>query len=191
MSHPPKPKLALLEQAAFCHPIIDDHAHNLLKEEHRAALPFEGLASEASGAALADAPHSLASYRAIAQLARLLRCAPTLEAVKSARHAMRYDDLCATCLAPTGIQSLLLDDGLDRLDELCHGYKWHDRLAPAPSKRIVRIEALAQVCALLRPPSGPRDSSLRQESHKDLGCRRARRYPHFRVRARESLDREL
>ncbi|KAF8464811.1 amidohydrolase-domain-containing protein [Gautieria morchelliformis] len=137
-------QLKLLEEAAFCFPIIDNHTHNLLKEENRSAFAFEGLTSEASGEALKDATSSIAFYRAIGQLAQLYGCEPTLEAVKKARDAMDYERLCQTCMSPTGIVSLLLDDGMDRLEELCYDYKWHDRFASTPSKRIVRVETVAQ-----------------------------------------------
>jgi len=138
-------RLELLEKAAFSYPIIDNHTHNLLKAENRSAVAFEGLTSEASGEALVDATSSVAFYRAIIQLARLYECDPTLEAVKTARDAMSYEELCEKCMRPTGIVSLLLDDGMDKLEELCYEYKWHDRFADTPSKRIVRVETLAQV----------------------------------------------
>jgi hypothetical protein len=138
-------QFALLEKAAFCFPIIDNHTHNLLKAENRSSFPFEGLTSEASGEALKDATSSVAFYRAIIQLAQLYACEPTLDAVKKARDGMDYEELCQICMKPTGIVSLLLDDGMDRLEELCYGYKWHDRFATTPSKRIVRVETVAQV----------------------------------------------
>ncbi|TFY78238.1 hypothetical protein EWM64_g5773 [Hericium alpestre] len=48
-----------LRRVCFFHPAIDNHAHPLLTAANRAAVPFEGLVSEAEGAALADAPKSL------------------------------------------------------------------------------------------------------------------------------------
>ena len=141
-----KNRLELLEKAAFCYPIIDNHTHNLLKEENRREFPFEGLTSEATGEAQKHAVSAVAHYRATIQLAQLYGCDPTFESVKKARDAMSYQELCDKCMKPTGIVSLLLDDGIDRVEELCYDYKWHDRFAATPSKRIVRVEVLAQVC---------------------------------------------
>lgn len=58
---------------------------------------------------------------------------------------MEYEDLCNLSMKSTGIQCLLLDDGLDS-DGIAEPFDWHDRFTPAKSKRIVRIEWLAQVC---------------------------------------------
>jgi hypothetical protein len=134
-----------LEEAAFCYPIIDHHTHNLLKAERRSDFPFEGLTTEAGGEALVDATDSIAFYRATAQLAKLYGCEPTWDAVKKARDSLSYEELCEKCMKPTGIASLLLDDGLDGIQDLCYDYKWHDRFTSTPSKRIVRVEIVAQV----------------------------------------------
>ena len=76
--------LELLEKTAFCYFIIDNHTHNLLKEENRTLVAFEGVTSEASEKALDDATSSVAFYRAIIQLSQLYGCDSTLEAVKKA-----------------------------------------------------------------------------------------------------------
>lgn len=135
----------LLQKAAFSFPIIDNHAHNILRETQSSTIALDGLTSEASGDALQDATKSVAAFRAINQLAQLYNCEPTLEAVKKARSALPYEELCQKNMKPTGIAMLLLDDGMDKIEELCHDYKWHDRLTKTPTKRIVRIETLATV----------------------------------------------
>ncbi|KAF8525584.1 hypothetical protein BU17DRAFT_83867 [Hysterangium stoloniferum] len=134
----------LLKHAAFYFPIIDNHTHNLLKAEHRSDFPFEGLTSEANGEALIDATNTIALYRATIQLAKLYGCEPTFDAVKKARDSLSYEELCQKCMKPTGIASLLLDDGIDAIQNLCYDYRWHDRFTSTPSKRIVRVETLAQ-----------------------------------------------
>jgi len=53
-----------LRDVVFGYPAIDNHAHPLLKEEHRQDLPFEGVISEAQSNAAKDAVHSLPGYRA-------------------------------------------------------------------------------------------------------------------------------
>ncbi|GJJ09846.1 hypothetical protein Clacol_004070 [Clathrus columnatus] len=134
----------LLRKTAFSYPIIDNHAHNLLRDTHRSTVALDGLTSEASNGALQDAKNSVAAFRAFNQLAQLYQCEPTLEAIKKARDAFPYEELCKTNMKPTGISMLLLDDGMDKIEELCHDYKWHDRLTSAPTKRIVRVETVAQ-----------------------------------------------
>ncbi|KAF8585597.1 amidohydrolase 2 [Ramaria rubella] len=138
-------RLDLLKKTTAYYPIIDNHTHNLLKAEARNAFPFEALTSEASGEAVVDATESMALYRAVIQLAQLFGCEPSFDAVKKARDALNYDELCDKCLKPTGIVAFLLDDMIvDSSEGLCYDYKWHDRFATSPSKRIVRVESVAQ-----------------------------------------------
>lgn len=144
-----------LVRVAFNYPAIDNHAHPLLKAEHRNALDFEGLISEATGPALTeDAVHTLACYRATQQLGKLYRLSgePTWEAIKQTRQNAEYEALCRACMGPTRIQCILLDDGLGGTDseldgpgDMAEGYKWHDQFTGSPSKRIVRVEVLAEV----------------------------------------------
>ena len=61
-----------LVRVAITYPAIDNHAHPLLKAEHRDALNFDGVISEATGSALSeDAVNTLACYRATHQLANI------------------------------------------------------------------------------------------------------------------------
>lgn len=134
--------------AAFAYPAIDNHAHPLLTEKHRDALPFEGLYSEANGEALEDdSVHTLACYRSTYQLAKLFglkRGEDNWEAVKEKRASLDYAQLCKICMQPSGIQCILIDDGLSGDRDLAEGYKWHDQYTFSPTRRIVRIEVEAQ-----------------------------------------------
>lgn len=138
-----------LHRTVFTYPAIDNHAHPLLKESHRNAFAFEGLLSEATGDALTeDSIHTLACYRAAKQLSKLFGCENDWATVSARRKAMDYEELCDLSMKNTGIQCILLDDGLDS-DDISAPFDWHDRFTPAKSKRIVRIEWLAQVCLFL------------------------------------------
>src|SRR5260221_2923624 len=53
------------------YPAIDNHAHPLLTEKNRDRLAFEGLTSEAQGAALEDAAFTLAHTAARRDLVQL------------------------------------------------------------------------------------------------------------------------
>ncbi|THH29290.1 hypothetical protein EUX98_g4877 [Antrodiella citrinella] len=137
-----------LARVTFGYPAIDNHAHPLLTAANRNAFPFEGLVSEANPdqGLTTNAPFTLACYRAMAQLIRLYRlnAEATWEEVKAARSSLDYDQLCVRCMEPTRIQCILMDDGLGGVSELAEGYKWHDRFTASRTKRIVRVEILAE-----------------------------------------------
>ena len=85
-----------LRDVVFNYPAIDNHAHPLLKEEHRRSTPFEGAIEEAQPNAIEDAIHSLPGYRTTRQLAELYGLDPDVdwEEVKSHRGtqtAMRHE----------------------------------------------------------------------------------------------------
>ncbi|KAI0286499.1 amidohydrolase 2 [Russula brevipes] len=128
------------------YPAIDNHAHPLLTEANRDRLPFEGLASEAEGSALEDAVYTLAltaARRDLVQLYDLPRHA-LWEAVKEHRASRAYDELCELCFRKAKIQCILIDDGLGGVKEMAKGYQWHDRYTTSPTRRIVRVEVVAQ-----------------------------------------------
>ncbi|KAI8972603.1 amidohydrolase-domain-containing protein, partial [Trametes punicea] len=135
-----------LSRVVFFYPAIDNHAHPFLREERKEAVPFEGLISEASGEkASKDATYTVACYRATAQLAKLFGLGPDAdwETVKEYRNGIPYDYLCRICMAPTRIQCILIDDGLGSAEKV-YTYRWHDQFTTSPTKRIVRVEALAE-----------------------------------------------
>lgn len=143
---------SLLKDIAYNYPAIDNHAHPICTAEHRSAFPLEGIISEAQGSALTDdSIHTLASYRAMRQLATLYGIVEdsTWEELKAARDTIPYDQLCALAFQPTRIQCLLLDDGLGGVNEFCHNAAWHNNYTPSPTKRIVRVEVVAQVRLVL------------------------------------------
>ncbi|KAI0668915.1 amidohydrolase-domain-containing protein [Trametes maxima] len=135
-----------LSHVVFSYPAIDNHAHAFLREEFRDSVPFEGLVSEASGErALQDATYTAACFRATTQLAKLYGLSPDAdwEAVKQHRRQIPYETLCRICMEPTRIQCILIDDGLSGGEKM-YPYGWHDQFTPSKTKRIVRIEALAE-----------------------------------------------
>jgi len=136
-----------LALAAFYYPAIDNHAHPFLTASQRSAFDFEGLISEAQGDALKDSVHTLACFRATAELGKLYGMQKddvSWESVKEKRASLDYDELCAINMKPTGIQCILIDDGLGGVNELAESYSWHDKFTTSPTKRIVRVEVVAQ-----------------------------------------------
>ena len=123
-------------------PIIDNHAHPLLKSSSLGKYPLLAVATEAHGPALESSRRSLAHTRAVRQLSQVLGCEPTWEAVEQAikgRRESDYEAWTGRCLE--GIECVLVDDGLDA-DEDVDGYSHFDAFTRAESKRIVRIEPI-------------------------------------------------
>lgn len=124
-------------------PIIDNHAHPLLKPDALSKHPLLAITTEAAGDAIDSATTSLPHLRAVRQLASVLGCGFTWEAVVAAIEEKRLDcpeDWTAECLA--GLETILVDDGLDN-EEDANPYSWHDDYTRSRCKRIVRIEKVA------------------------------------------------
>ncbi|KAL4970204.1 extracellular developmental signal biosynthesis protein FluG [Aspergillus stella-maris] len=128
------------------HPIIDNHAHNLLSQSAACdytKYPFEQIISEAQGVALRNASSTLPFHRAAAQLATLYQTSSSdWDKLKAARdHLVQsdYEGLVRRCLE--GTHTLLLDDLLT--DQDIEPFESHDRFTASSTKRIVRIEAIA------------------------------------------------
>jgi hypothetical protein len=138
---------AWLAHVVDCCPIIDNHAHNLLEFDDVSLHPFETMTTEAAGPALEDTFTSLSHMRAARQLRLLYGCEPDADwkAIREKRSEWlktRPEELVQKCLA--GTQSILMDDGLGASGARVYPYHWHDQFTPAPTKRIVRIETVAE-----------------------------------------------
>lgn len=145
-SLPPKPTLENLRYVVQNFPLIDSHAHNLLLPSHIEVIPFESITSEAQGRALRDAFKSLPHLRAVRQLRELYQCSEDAgweDLLEQRLEWLRTDPerLYQACFA--GVHALLMDDGLAGPDRV-YEYNWHDRVAKAPTKRILRIETVAE-----------------------------------------------
>ncbi|KAH8690533.1 extracellular developmental signal biosynthesis protein FluG [Talaromyces proteolyticus] len=127
------------------HPLIDNHAHNILSAQHvlnYKSYPLESVTSEAHGEALRQSQQTLPHHIAVKQLATLFSCEPSWEAIKAAREewvTRDYKGFVKKCLE--GTHALLLDDLITDSD--IEDYKWHDHFTASKTKRIVRIETVA------------------------------------------------
>ena len=133
---------ALIE-AVETTPIIDHHAHNLLRASDVDDHDFMAATSEATGPALQFASSTLSHLRAVKQLSGILSCETTWEAVKGALKVKRNErgnTWAQKCFH--GIETVLIDDGLD--PSSVYPYEWHDQLTRSKCKRIVRIEKIAE-----------------------------------------------
>jgi predicted TIM-barrel fold metal-dependent hydrolase len=123
-------------------PILDHHAHNLLRPEQAAARPFSAAFTEGYDPEIVQrhAPETLFFKRSLRDLAALLDCPPDLDAVLEARARLGFEPLAQRCFAAGNFAALLLDDGL-RPDQILP-LAWHRRFAPV--YRILRLEYLAE-----------------------------------------------
>ncbi|KAF2466776.1 developmental protein-like protein fluG [Lindgomyces ingoldianus] len=142
----PKPTIEQLRHVVNNYPIIDNHAHNLLLPTHIDTVPFESITSEAQGRALRDTFKGLAHLRAARQLRQLYECpddADWEEVLEQRTEWLRTspEKLVQRCFQ--GTYALLMDDGFGETEEV-HPYSWHDRYTQAPTKRIIRIETVAE-----------------------------------------------
>ncbi|TFK19377.1 amidohydrolase 2 [Coprinopsis marcescibilis] len=135
-----------LHRTVFQCPAIDNHCHPLLLGAHCDAFPFEGLISEAHGDALEDSVNTIACLRASKELASLfgLQKGTNWDEIKAHRRKLDYSDLCQLSFQGTNINCLLLDDGLGGVETMAGNYQWHDQFTENKSKRIVRIETVAE-----------------------------------------------
>ena len=126
-------------------PVIDNHAHNLLRPNELKNAEFLTITSEATGAALQETYTSLSHIRAARQLRRLydLPVDADWAAITKKREELLERDADALnkkCFE--GTQTILIDDGLGSEDTF-EPYSCHDKYTISPCKRIVRIEAVA------------------------------------------------
>ncbi|KAH0604601.1 uncharacterized protein H6S33_006269 [Morchella sextelata] len=140
MTQSPPTSISDLQTLILTQPLIDNHAHNLLRSTHTSAAPLESITTEASGPALHDTLHTLSHHRAVKQLSTWLGCDPTWAAVKTHRATLDENEWAKKCFA--GTQCILMDDGLD--EDSVEPFAWHDQFTPSGTRRIVRIEKVAE-----------------------------------------------
>jgi hypothetical protein len=158
---PPRPTLDQLRHVALNFPIIDNHAHSLILPTHAQTIPFESITTEAQGRALRDTFKSLSHLRAAKQLRQLYECGEDAdwEDILDQRdewlrsNSQRLHERCFE-----GVHSILVDDGLAD-SKTVYPYDSHDEYLDAPSKRLVRIESVAEKL-MERIVGGAKDDDL-------------------------------
>jgi len=126
-------------------PVVDNHAHNILRPRQLKTADFLTITTEASGEALEDARKSLPHLRAVKQLRTLYDLPEDADwpAIVGKRVELLERDagaLMKKCFE--GTATILVDDGLDSGENI-ESYSWHDQYTHSPCKRIVRIETVA------------------------------------------------
>lgn len=91
-----------------------------------------------------DAVHSLAHLQAVQQLSKLYGCEPSWEAIKRYRIASGFETYAQKCFDASEIECILMDDLLVPNDGIALPYSEHDRFTTSKTRRIVRVETLAE-----------------------------------------------
>lgn len=126
-------------------PIVDHHAHSLLKAEATAtAANFRQWFTESTDPEVhaQHVPHSLFFRTGLRWLAELLDCEPTLEAYLAARAALPYEDWVRRLFQAANIRVLLCDYGYQSDDGYSHAEL--QALLPCRIEPILRLEVLTQ-----------------------------------------------
>lgn len=135
----PPASLPALQAAIDALPLIDNHTHQIgVGYSHfglRAAF------TEAGGDAQNDVVHTLIWKRSLRELGKLLNVPATEDAIIARRAEMGEDAYTTLLLGRTNTAQLLVDDGLYGP---MHDLSWHDQFTKTPTKRIVRLERLAE-----------------------------------------------
>jgi hypothetical protein len=131
-------------------PVVDHHCHNLLTPEASARVPFRAAYTEGYDPRVVSehAPHTLFYRRSLREIAAVIECDPTEDAVLGRRAELGEEELATRFFCAANIEMLMLDDGF--MPGQIRPVEWHSRFAP--TRRILRIEALAE--DLLGPSAG-------------------------------------
>jgi hypothetical protein len=105
---------------------------------------LECIVSEAEGIALKHATHGLSHYQAVQQLSKLYQCEPTWDAIKQFRITAGLELITKKCFDAAGIECILMDDLFASGEKVPYPTGWHDKLTRSETKRIVRVETLAE-----------------------------------------------
>jgi predicted TIM-barrel fold metal-dependent hydrolase len=125
-------------------PIVDHHAHSLLLAQPTTPEAFRRLFTESPDPVVAsrDVPHTLFYRRALRDLAEILGCEATEEAVVAARNRMALEDLVRYLFTDARIEAVLVDYGYRQSDHYSH--RGLGDLLPCRVEPVLRLETLAE-----------------------------------------------
>ena len=132
--------MAILDLSGI--PIVDQHAHNLLRPEHLGPSTYLAAFTEGSAGEIVTrhVRETLFFRRSLRDLAALFGCAPDFGALLAVREELGFDETARRLFAAAGSDTVLLDDGFR--PDLILPLAWHSRFARA--YRVQRIEHLAE-----------------------------------------------
>lgn len=130
-------------------PIVDQHAHNLLRPEHARAFAYPSAFTEGYAVEVVTrhVQETLFFRRSMREIAELLGCEPRLEAILETREQLSFEELVRRCFQAAGFQAILMDDGF--MPDQVMPTEWHNRFAR--TYRLLRVEFLAERLILESP----------------------------------------
>ncbi|MBE9054587.1 amidohydrolase family protein [Sphaerospermopsis sp. LEGE 08334] len=123
-------------------PLIEQHAHNILKSEVAANYPFAAAFTEGYDPEIINyhAKHTLFYRRSLREIATLLKCEPEETAILAQRQNLGLENLTRIYFEAANLEAIYLDDGLTPENIL--PISWHQKFTKV--KRILRLELLAE-----------------------------------------------
>ncbi|AFY31516.1 amidohydrolase family protein [Calothrix sp. PCC 7507] len=123
-------------------PLIDQHAHNVLKPEVAASYPYAAGFTEGFHPEIINhhARHTLFYRRSLREIAALLACEPQEAAIVARRESLGIENLTQVYFRAANLEAIYLDDGFAPKDIL--PISWHEQFIPV--KRILRLEVVAE-----------------------------------------------
>jgi predicted TIM-barrel fold metal-dependent hydrolase len=123
-------------------PLIEQHAHNILKPEVAANYPFAAAFTEGYDPEIVNyhAKHTLFYRRSLREIATLLNCEPEETAILTQRQNLGLEKLTKLYFDAANLEAIYLDDGLKPENIL--PISWHQQFTTV--KRILRLELLAE-----------------------------------------------
>jgi hypothetical protein len=123
-------------------PVVDQHAHNLVRPENLSESVYVGSFTEGhtEDGVSEHVRATLFFRRSVREIAAVLDCEPELSAILAARDRLGFEATAQRFFAAANVEALLLDDGF--LPDRILPVEWHARFAPV--HRILRVEFLAE-----------------------------------------------
>jgi predicted TIM-barrel fold metal-dependent hydrolase len=125
----------------FAHiPVIDQHAHNILKPEILRDYPYAAAFTEAYDPNILKYHETLFYRRSLRDMARLLDCEPTETVILEKREELGLEKLTELCFQSANIESIFLDDGF--LSQQILPLEWHQNFTTV--YQLLRLEIVAE-----------------------------------------------
>ncbi|MEH1911457.1 amidohydrolase family protein [Nostoc sp.] len=123
-------------------PLIDQHAHNILRPEVFAQYPYASAFTESYDPEIINyhALHTFFYRRSLREIAALLNCEAEEAAILARRESLGLEELTQIYFRAANLEAIYLDDGLQ--PETILPISWHERFIPV--RRILRLEILAE-----------------------------------------------
>ncbi|WP_341524698.1 amidohydrolase family protein [Nostoc sp. UHCC 0302] len=123
-------------------PLIDQHAHNILRPEVADRYPYAAAFTEGYDPEIINyhTRHTLFYRRSLREIAAVLDCEAQEEAILARRNSLGIEHLTQLYFSAANLEAIYLDDGLQ--PETILPLSWHQRFIPV--QRILRLEVLAE-----------------------------------------------